>query len=76
MEFVDDILTYADLGVHLQSHGCHVANLTSMDFSPKSGVGGCLKTLLRQFLTVGIDVCMEPVICYSLVSADTAFSVM
>ncbi|KAL0309729.1 UNVERIFIED_CONTAM: Origin of replication complex subunit [Sesamum radiatum] len=55
MEFVDDILTFADLGVHLRSNGCYVANLTSLDFSAKSGVGGCLKTLLRQFLMVGID---------------------
>ncbi|KAK4419192.1 Origin of replication complex subunit [Sesamum alatum] len=55
MEFVDDILTFADLGVHLRSNGCYVANLTSLDFSAKSGVGGCLKILLRQFLMVGID---------------------
>ncbi|KAL0347198.1 UNVERIFIED_CONTAM: Origin of replication complex subunit [Sesamum calycinum] len=55
MEFVDDILTFADLGVHLRSNGCYVANLTSLDFSAKSGVGGCLKTLLRQFLMVSID---------------------
>ncbi|XP_051130457.1 origin of replication complex subunit 3-like [Andrographis paniculata] len=52
MEFVDDILTFVDLGVHLRSHGCHVANLTSSDFSEKNGVGGCLKSLLRQFLIV------------------------
>lgn len=58
MEFVDDTLTFADLGVHLRSNGCYVANLTSLDFSAKSGVGGCLKTLLRQFLMVGIDVSM------------------
>ncbi|KAL8484146.1 hypothetical protein ACS0TY_026735 [Phlomoides rotata] len=55
MEFVDDISTFADLGEHLRSHGCYVANLTSFDFSAKNGVGGCLKTLLRQFLLVGID---------------------
>ncbi|PIN08727.1 Origin recognition complex, subunit 3 [Handroanthus impetiginosus] len=55
MEFVDDILTFADLGVYLRSHGCYVANLTSLDFSAKSGVGGCLKTLLRQFLMVDVD---------------------
>ncbi|KAL0375087.1 UNVERIFIED_CONTAM: Origin of replication complex subunit [Sesamum radiatum] len=55
MEFIDDILTFADLGEHLRSNGCYVANLTSLDFSTKSGVGGCLKTLLRQFLMVGID---------------------
>ncbi|CAA3001409.1 origin of replication complex subunit 3 [Olea europaea subsp. europaea] len=55
VEFVDDVLTFVDLGVHLRSSGCHVAQLTSLDFSAKNGVGGCLKTLLRQFLTVGID---------------------
>ncbi|KAI3474650.1 hypothetical protein Pfo_029835 [Paulownia fortunei] len=55
MEFVDDILTFANLGVHLRSHGCYVANLTSLDFSAKNEVGGCLKTLLRQFLMVSID---------------------
>ncbi|XP_073016153.1 origin of replication complex subunit 3 isoform X2 [Primulina eburnea] len=55
MEFVDDIVTFVDLGVHLRTHGCHVANLTSLDFSAKNGVGGCLKTLLRQFLMVDID---------------------
>ncbi|KAL6521041.1 Origin recognition complex subunit 3 [Orobanche gracilis] len=55
MEFVDDILTFEDLGVHLRSNGCYVANLTSSDFSAKNGVGGSLKTLLRQFLMVTID---------------------
>ncbi|KAL2514372.1 Origin of replication complex subunit 3 [Forsythia ovata] len=55
VEFVDDVLTFVDLGVHLRSRGCHVAQLTSLDFSAKNGIGGCLKTLLRQFLTVGID---------------------
>lgn len=56
MEFVDDISTFADLGAHLRSNGCLVANLTSIDFCAKNGVGGALKTLLRQFLLVGIDV--------------------
>ncbi|XP_057779122.1 origin of replication complex subunit 3 isoform X2 [Salvia miltiorrhiza] len=55
VEFVDDISTFADLGAHLRSNGCLVANLTSIDFCAKNGVGGCLKTLLRQFLLVGID---------------------
>lgn len=55
MEFVDDILTFADLSAHLSSRGCHVANLTSLDLSTKNGVGGCLKTLLRQFLMDSID---------------------
>ncbi|KAL1545846.1 Origin recognition complex subunit 3 [Salvia divinorum] len=55
VESVDDISTFADLGAHLRSNGCLVANLTSIDFSAKNGVGGCLKTLLRQFLLAGID---------------------
>ncbi|KAL9154173.1 hypothetical protein ABFS82_10G097600 [Erythranthe guttata] len=55
MEFVDDILTFSDLGEHLKSRGCYVANFSSLDFSAKNGVGGCLKTLLRQFLMVDID---------------------
>lgn len=59
VESVDDISTFADLGAHLRSSGCLVANLTSIDFSAKNGVGGCLKTLLRQFLLVGVDVSMS-----------------
>ncbi|KAK3020325.1 hypothetical protein RJ639_046537 [Escallonia herrerae] len=55
MEFVDDLLTFADLGLHLKSHGRHVAYLSSLDFSAKSGIGGCLRRLLRQFLTVSIE---------------------
>ncbi|KAL3839651.1 hypothetical protein ACJIZ3_024242 [Penstemon smallii] len=55
MEFVDDILTFVDLGAHLRSRGRYVANLTSLDFTAKNGVGGCLKSLVRQFLMVGID---------------------
>ncbi|KAG6714539.1 hypothetical protein I3842_05G207000 [Carya illinoinensis] len=50
MEFVDDLLTFEDLGLFLRSNGCHVANLSSLDFSAKSGIGGCLRGLLRQFL--------------------------
>lgn len=56
MEFVDDLQTFADLGVHLNSHDCHVANLSSVDFSPKTGVGGCLRSLSRQILKGSIDV--------------------
>ena len=56
MEFVDDLQTFADLGMHLQSHGCHVANLSSVDFSAKNGIGGCLKSLSRQILKGSIDV--------------------
>ncbi|KAI3762147.1 hypothetical protein L1987_52570 [Smallanthus sonchifolius] len=55
IEFVDDLQTFADLGVHLRSHGCHVANLSSVDFSAKSGIGGCLRSLLRQILGGSID---------------------
>lgn len=58
MEFVDDILTYVDLGAHLRSGGCNVANLTSLEFTAKNGVGGCLKTLAKQFLTASVDVSM------------------
>ena len=56
MEFVDDLLTFEDLGLHLKSHGCHVANLSSLDFSAKSGIGGCLRGLLRQFLMCSVEV--------------------
>ncbi|KAM7463540.1 hypothetical protein LguiA_031661 [Lonicera macranthoides] len=55
MEFVDNLVTFADLGMYLKSHGCHVANLSSLDFSAKNGIGGCLRSLLRQFLMVSID---------------------
>lgn len=68
VEFVDDISTFADLGSHLRSNGCCVANLTSVDFSTKNGVGGCLKALLRQFLLVGIDVSMLANFCLNLLN--------
>ncbi|KAJ7964080.1 origin of replication complex subunit 3 [Quillaja saponaria] len=55
MEFVDDILTFEKLGQLLQSHGCCVANLSSLDFSVKNGIGGCIKSLLRQFLMANVD---------------------
>ncbi|PON98354.1 Origin recognition complex, subunit [Trema orientale] len=55
MEFVDDLLTFEELGLFLKSHACHVANLSSLDLSTKNGVGGCLRSLLRQFLTVTLD---------------------
>lgn len=55
IEFVDDLQTFADLGLHLNSHGCHVANLSSLDFSPKNGVGGCLRSLSRQILKGSTD---------------------
>nr|XP_017255665.1 PREDICTED: origin of replication complex subunit 3 isoform X2 [Daucus carota subsp. sativus] len=56
MEVVDDLLTFADLGQHLKSHGCHVANLSSSDFSPKNGISGSIRSLLRKFLMVTLDV--------------------
>ncbi|KAL5837120.1 hypothetical protein ACOSQ3_014289 [Xanthoceras sorbifolium] len=55
MEFVDDLLTFEELGLHLKSQGCHVANLSSLDFTGKSGINGCLRSLLRQFLMVSLD---------------------
>ncbi|KAK8713175.1 hypothetical protein V6N13_148398 [Hibiscus sabdariffa] len=55
MEFVDDLLTFEELGKHLKSQGCHVANLSSVDFTAKNGVGGCLRSLLRQFLKSTLD---------------------
>ncbi|KAE8662607.1 Detected protein of confused Function [Hibiscus syriacus] len=39
MEFVDDLLTFEELGKHLKYQGCHVANLSSLDFTAKNGVG-------------------------------------
>lgn len=56
MEFVDDQLTFEELGNHLKSSGCHVANMSSLDFSAKNGIGGCLTRLLRKFLKVTLDV--------------------
>jgi len=53
---VDDLLTFEELESHLKSQGCHVAMLSSMDFSAKSGVGGCLRGLLRQFVMPTVDV--------------------
>lgn len=56
IEFVDDLLTFADLGEHLRSHGCHVANLSSLDFSAKNGICGSIRSLLSKFLMVSLDV--------------------
>ncbi|KAJ0015141.1 hypothetical protein Pint_20969 [Pistacia integerrima] len=55
MEFVDDLLTFEELGHFLKSQGCHVANLSSLDFMAKSGIGGCLRSLLRQFVGASSD---------------------
>ncbi|TXG52969.1 hypothetical protein EZV62_022138 [Acer yangbiense] len=55
MEFVDDLLTFEELGLHLRSQGCRVANLSSLDFTAKSGINGCLRSLLRQFVMASLD---------------------
>ncbi|XP_027147941.1 origin of replication complex subunit 3 isoform X1 [Coffea eugenioides] len=55
MEFVDDIPTFTELAQHLKSCGCHVANLSSLDFYEKNGISNCLRNLLRQFLTGSTD---------------------
>ncbi|XP_024031743.1 origin of replication complex subunit 3 [Morus notabilis] len=55
MEFVDDLLTFKELGLCLKSHGCHVANVSSVDILTKNGVGGCLRSLLRQFVMGNLD---------------------
>ncbi|KAL6005844.1 Origin recognition complex subunit 3 [Asimina triloba] len=55
IEFVDDILTFEELGAHLKSQECHVANLSSTDFSVKNGIGGCVRGLLRQLTAVNLD---------------------
>ncbi|KAJ4965321.1 hypothetical protein NE237_017170 [Protea cynaroides] len=52
VEFVDDLLTFQELGEHLKSCGCHVCNLSSLDFSTKNGLGGCLRSLLRRLVMV------------------------
>ncbi|KAF7825026.1 origin of replication complex subunit 3 [Senna tora] len=56
VEFVDDILTFEELGLFLKSHGCHVAMLSSLDFSVKNGIAGCLKAFLQEFLVTTSDV--------------------
>ncbi|KAJ0039037.1 hypothetical protein Pint_22775 [Pistacia integerrima] len=55
VEFVDDLLTFEELGHYLKSQGCHVANLSSVDFTAKSGIGGCLRSFLRQFVMASLD---------------------
>ncbi|GAB2255565.1 hypothetical protein Droror1_Dr00009343 [Drosera rotundifolia] len=56
LDFVDDVLTFEELGLLLKSEGCLVAHLSSIDISAKSEIGGCLKGLLRQFTNVTLDV--------------------
>ncbi|KAJ0970916.1 hypothetical protein J5N97_018875 [Dioscorea zingiberensis] len=55
-EFVDDLLTFQELGEHLKFSGCHVANLSSLDFSAKYGIGCCLSSLLRILVPGAADV--------------------
>ncbi|XP_030533048.1 origin of replication complex subunit 3 [Rhodamnia argentea] len=55
MELFDDLRTFEELGRFLRSHGCHVANLSSLDFLAKNGIGGCITSLLRQFLAASVD---------------------
>ncbi|XP_054789583.1 origin of replication complex subunit 3-like [Prosopis cineraria] len=55
VEFVDDILTFEELSLFLKSQGCHVGKLSSLDFSVKNGIAGCLKALLREFMDTTID---------------------
>ena len=54
MEFVDDLLTFVEVGLCLKSHGCHVANLSSQDFSAKNGDWWLpqrfIKTVLNEML--------------------------
>ncbi|XP_078182512.1 origin recognition complex subunit 3 isoform X2 [Carex rostrata] len=54
-EFVDDIKTFCDLGMHLKSNRCHVANMSTLDFSIKYGVGGSIRSLLRQLHSEPLD---------------------
>ncbi|KAI3834223.1 hypothetical protein MKX03_030030 [Papaver bracteatum] len=42
VEFVDDLLTFKELAMHLKSHDSHMVTLSSMDFTAKSGIGGQL----------------------------------
>ncbi|CAA7406491.1 unnamed protein product [Spirodela intermedia] len=55
MEFIDDLLTFQDLGEHLRSSGCHIANLSYSDFTVKHGIAGCFKSLLRQLVMVSLE---------------------
>ncbi|KAI9104306.1 hypothetical protein K1719_022878 [Acacia pycnantha] len=55
MEFVDDILTFEELSLFLKHQGFHVGMLSSLDFSVKNGIAGCLKALLREFMDTTMD---------------------
>ncbi|KAJ4773525.1 Origin recognition complex subunit 3 [Rhynchospora pubera] len=54
-EFVDDIQTFCDLGSHLKANRCHVANMSALDFSLKFGIGGSVRSLLRQLHSEPLD---------------------
>lgn len=56
VEFVDDLQTFHELGLFLSNHGVHVANLSSLDFNVKAGIGGCLRHLLKQLVGLSPDV--------------------
>ena len=67
MEFVDDSPTFTELAQHLKSRGCHVANLSSLDFYEKNGTSNCLRNLLRQFLMGSTDVSDKAIpVCFGL----------
>ncbi|GAB4831714.1 Origin recognition complex subunit 3 [Ancistrocladus abbreviatus] len=55
MEFVDNMLMFEELGLYLKSQGCYVAKLSSLDFTTKHGIGGCLRSLVRQLLMVSLN---------------------
>lgn len=63
MEFVDDILTFEELSLFLKQQGCHVGMLSSLDFSVKNGIAGCLKALLREFMDTTMDVGASTYLC-------------
>lgn len=73
IETVDDILTFADLGSNLKSRGYHVANISSLDFSTKNGIGGCLRGLLRQLLMVDVEVSRQKSIMMYIIDLNYIF---
>ncbi|CAA6669523.1 unnamed protein product [Spirodela intermedia] len=48
-------LILTNLGEHLRSSGCHIANLSYSDFTVKHGIAGCFKSLLRQLVMVSLE---------------------
>lgn len=55
VEFVDDRSTFGELGSYMKCHNCHVANLTPQEISSKSGLGGCVRSLLKQMVKISPD---------------------